>query len=851
MNIISKLKYFFLFLILLSLFNFASNQTRFYPDYFKNKDIFFHENDKLENYYYSLIDAKVLTKEEINLFIKKQGIHLTRDDCCQNKDTFNAWGIMKDESDYEEIYSNAKYIQGSDSIEYNFPVDKIENIGYTLYHKVWILNKEAPTQNLEVYFKYKDNTQEKILSKNNIQKYLVNLEITCESKNIDSVITYINKINGIDLKDGIKSIIFKFPDNNYSPAIAMHWTYFKIKISLSNFSFKGNSLCDKNTNPCISGYYCVGGICKKCHPSCFDCVNGALSTDCYSKCNTHAVTPTPEKGSCSIGYVDLNQFEDIKLENIVPPPRNNRLTISLWIFVSDYPETETIAFLNNSFSDEVNIEFKFETNKLTISCANKFGVISDTPNNYLNTWIYIKCAISYEKSKPKYLYIKTYDNNEVSLSNTGNPDVHSCNSLHEFKKYFEPDDYITLDFLNFAKLKNKERDCHVYMKQLVLFREYLPEEFYDNKYFNMEKLISGNTIELPEILFIIPFDELIKENNFYKVKSYSYQGKVEVNNITLNPKESGTSFTLYPPKKFKSLYLLDKNKKYASPDLISIQDIPLDSNVSIASYDESPLSCEDKNFLGLDTVTNKYICSPNCPSGKTMYFGLGDTKGFCNRECDTATTNCLYKQNELLNLQENFNCNNNHYKMFYYCEPIDYANPDSNIFYYDPNYTPANIVLDMRLYNLKSYIIEFWYFMAECGKVTSGYIFYTDQIQIQKVETVFNAYTTAHGISDKSEYFNINKEHWNQIVIEVYYDPRADRNKKTKVYLNTNYNSFNALEIDKSENDYKLNYIYFCNGRRATCNNLDLNWYCGYYRKLRVFNGNMAQRHVTFRYDDF
>ena len=114
----------------------------------------------------------------------------------------------------------------------------------------------------------------------------------------------------ITLEGEISSITYKYTGKNYSPAIALHWTYYKIIIAISNFSLKGNSLCDRVTNPCISGYYCIGGVCKKCHPSCYDCVNGGLSTDCYSKCSSHSALMTPNKGTCNIGYVDLNQFED-------------------------------------------------------------------------------------------------------------------------------------------------------------------------------------------------------------------------------------------------------------------------------------------------------------------------------------------------------------------------------------------------------------------------------------------------------------------------------------------------------------------------------------------------------------
>ena len=318
----------------------------------------------MNDYYYSLIDAKVLTSEEITLYLKKQGIHLSRDESGPRYTDINVWDdIMENVSDFKEIYSNAKYNPSSNQIEYKFPVDKIENAGYTLYHNAWIINKGTGTTTLKVILKYTDNSLEEIYSNNLGERNLFQMEITCESENVNSVVTYINKLTvtkpstttSKTLNGKISSIIFEFTDLGYSPVIAMHWTYLKMKVTLSNFSFKGNSLCDKNTNPCVNGYYCLGGVCKKCHPSCYDCVNGGLSTDCYSKCNTHAVSLSPEKGSCKIGYVDLNQFEDFKIENIVPPPRNNRLTISFWMFVSSFPESETTAFLNNTFSDKYRI----------------------------------------------------------------------------------------------------------------------------------------------------------------------------------------------------------------------------------------------------------------------------------------------------------------------------------------------------------------------------------------------------------------------------------------------------------------------------------------------------------------
>ena len=858
----------FQYIIILLLFHISLSQNRIYPEEYFIKDLFFEENDKIQNYDYSLIDAKVLTKEEITLYSQKQGIHFTRDSCCQDMETFDAWtSWMTTKSDFKEIYSNAKYNPSSSRIEYDFPVDKIENKGYGLYHKLYIFDKDGSNPNVNVYLRYKDSSLAPENITPSINGNFYTIKITCESKKLpNNEVVYINRIGGKELKGPISSIIFENQGKSYSPAIALHWTYLKMEVALSNNSLKGNTLCDTNTNPCISGYYCIGGVCKKCHPSCFDCVNGALSTDCYSKCNTHSVSLIPNSGSCSIGYVDLNQFEDFQIENIIPPPRNNRLTISFWMYVNTFPEQETYAFINNTFSETIDFQFKFETNKLTIYCANPKGVFNSNgviTSDILNSWFFVKCAVSFDKStlQQNSLYIKAFNGKTdpqttVYINKENLPRGNNACS-HDLKKYYEPDDYISLSFLKFNKLTHSSYTCNVYMKQLVLFREFLPEP-YDNKYFSMEKLISGNTLELPEILFIIPFDELKKGNNLYKIKAYSYQGSVEVNEIILNPKESGDKFTLYPPKLFKRLNLLEKNKKFATRELLSTTDITLGSNVLIGSFDNVPLSCEDRNFLHFD-ITNLNInnastyvgtCGPVCPSTKSVsvLFGLGDTKGFCNRDCSNDNSKCDYTNNQLLNLKENFECNSIYYNMFYNCEEDDEAEKLKNIFYYDPNYSPGNIVLDLRHHNLNSYIIEFWYFTADCGKITSGYVFYTDQIQIRRVETALNIYTTAHGIRTD---FDFNEGFWNQIVLEVYYDPREERNNKTKVYLQTNLNSGNAILIDNSENNYKLNYIYFCNGRRASCNNLDLDWFCGYYKNLRLFNGNLAQRHVTYRYDEY
>ena len=223
---------------------------------------------------------------------------------------------------------------------------------------------------------------------------------------------------------------------------------------------------------------------------------------------------TPNKGSCNIGYVDLNQFDDFDIEDIIPPPRNNRLTISFWMYLNHFPENEVEASIINSFHKNIYLYLDFSSNKLIIKCANR--QTKDISNAVENTWIFIKCAISFdhEDGNREYLYFKYYNKNkkdydiESYYDDSAIKSENRTNCLHDFKKYYEPDDYISMHFYKFNQLSHPEYTCNVFMKELVLYREFLPEP-YDNKYFSVEKLLTS-TLELPEVLFVIPFDELKK-----------------------------------------------------------------------------------------------------------------------------------------------------------------------------------------------------------------------------------------------------------------------------------------------------------------------------------------------------
>ena len=859
----------------------SNEQMEYFPENFIEDDFLIPENDIRDEYQYNLVDAKLLTKKKITFYIKKQGINLDRDDCCLGDEfeTLDAWknNGMESISQLEEIYSNAVFNSAGNKLEIKFPVPKIESPGYTLFHKVWIFDKNGGSPTVNINFN------------NDISSFSKNIQLESGKKFIEISITYdkdknkqIVSVNGneegeLDPDFEFSTIVYQFDGTySYSPAISLHWTYYKIKIGEANFSLKGDGLCSE-TNPCIVGYVCVGGICERCHPSCYDCKNGVLSTDCETKCSTHSALLTPDRGSCPYGYADLTQLDSFTIQDLVPPTRNNRLTISYWVYLTSFPENPRNQInkpsrlyrpggnISNSFDDAVNFTFYFTNEDYEIECGGVFSGILTV----LNTWIYIKCTNGIDFGD-HFFFIKYFQYGKFNyVIKRGNPTGDGSYSNCFNKRYLEPTDYITVWIENFNDLYNNKTQCNFYIKQLAYFREYVPDP-YDNKYFSLEKIFTS-TFELPEVLFIIPFDELIRNDNKYDVKCYSYAGSILEHRITLTPYYYNKNYSYYPPKLFKRLNLLERNKKYTSPDLIKIEDVLRDNNTLIASYDYAPLTCIDNYFLTYDDVIfeegqdpnpNYYKgkCTFNCDKGRTSMYGLSESKGFCNTNCYNSPSDpiCLSNNYDLINLRSKFQCQSGYFGIFHNCDKDDIEIEKNNVIYFNHDQGFANIVMDVINYNLKSYIIEFWIYMKEkrsCTEVNYAtyYLFYTNQFQmyIKNEEIPEEHFFIKTDINQVQKEIFLKRFQWNHFIFQVYYDPKNGFNQKSIMYMIQSQKTGIPNKITNSENPLPLEYIYFCNGRKSTCNNIGITWYCAYYKNLRLFNGDLAERHVTFRYDEY
>ena len=846
-------KYFFLKIFTIFLLIFHS-QTKIYPEEYKQWDLIIPENDEIGVYQYNLIDAKVLTREKITLYLKKLGINLDIDLSCSAKINFEAWNTLTDIqqfTDYKEIHNHSIYSDTTNVLTYNFPVPRIETNYYEVTHRAWIFNKDGANIDCKIYFNNDDDVDKTLNLPLNGGYAFLKLILTKVGNNnqIECTDCNGNKILTFDENYSISKINFKFDGKTYSPAISLHWTYYKIINSTNpddnpNFTLKGKNICSYS-NPCLKGYACSRGICEKCHPSCFDCINGGLSTDCKSQCSPISKSMLPDRGSCPLGYVDLSQFEDFTVVGIIPPLRNRRLTTSFWIYITNFPDEDADAVISVSYDPLYKFTFKFRKTFFIIN----FYEQDSAEFNVKDTWYYVKGGKSITHGNP-FLYVKYFDHSSFKTDPESPPSFYGSDNGKGY--YQETTDFASLSVYGFHNLVNSQNGFKFYIKELILFREYLPDP-YDNKYFSYEKIFSS-TFELPEVMFIIPFDELIKNDDKYDVNCYSYAGSIIKSTITLTPLYDSSTYSLYPPKNFRPLNLLGKNEKYLSPDLIEIGQVVKDENTLIAAYDQVSLSCIDKFFLTYDFVGSyddetayRGSCNKDCDKYHSMIHGLSTNKGFCNRLCGNGAGDpiCLNNNQDLLNIKSGFKCKTGYYENYHTCE--SYSTETSRVFGYNSHQSPANIVLDVINYNLKSYIIDFWMKPEKLGNIDYGiYLFYTNQFQIYyKDQGIF------YSVENRRKTPLLLTHDWSHYAIEVYYDPKQPYNKKSTIYLQKNYLSIYEDAIEYSENPLPLEYIYFCNSRRTTCNNIDISWNYALYKNLRLFNGNIAQRHILFRYDEY
>ena len=669
----------------------------------------------------------------------------------------------------------------------------------------------------------------------------------------------------------------------------------------SNDCFRGH-ICNVNhCNPCH--YSCI-----QCHHD----ESSSIGKSSCIKCNTLTIDSQPLNGKCPINYIDLSQFKDINVE-IMPygDEFNDRATIGLWLFFSDlsnsrsltndiyhivlvnrmvisvvpwdnivtaychtyedlYRKVTSDTTLESSYYDKnsqyvasITIPSEDQLNKMDIETMN-------------GKWFHISCGMSFDHEK---FYLKSVVNgvSKIEQKPLNKERLYPGSKLTEeqikndmyFNHIINEGEYLILKLKNFGNSNAK-----IYARHLIFFKEYIDTSL-QYMYFDFK-----DVKDYKEILYQIPFDELIIDQT-YKVKGYQYDNEEQTDKIesyiTLEISHSET-LDFYPALNFYRLFLNAPNKTYK---YINLKNIPPDTSIdtglvgnenSLYLYDDNKvLNCKNKHFFNQyqkECSINEYQCDNNYlpfPGiAKKRGNGEKQTTGYCDNPC-TGSLTCDLTLNAESDFDYNgkFCDNTNAYNLFYKC--IEYIDNKNYYLQFSGFYNTQTI----ELKNLKksdgnplnSYIIEFWfypdYFLRANARVTQftyptytkNFFFHSNVIDMYFSQTdrlVPYVYDSYKVIKITSIY---NSNEWNNFIIYgKYYEDTQDFLKT--VFVNHAFNYPFSFDLAKSSGTTSLQSITFCENKCQDLQNENIHWTTGYYRDIRIWDGDMASYSQIIQYDN-
>ena len=498
-------------------------------------------------------------------------------------------------------------------------------------------------------------------------------------------------------------------------------------------------------------------------------------------------------------------------------------------------------------------------------------------------WVHISCAESFDHG---LYYLKTVINGKMEYEEqhlTGEPFLRTFDEQRNLErldvvndKYFKPiindDDVLHLQFKNFNYSLTK-----IYLRHLTLFKEYIPVKM-QYMYFDYT-----GVSDFFELLYYIPFTKL-KYGNEYSIKGYSY-GNVEENIILeLNTTKVETGeiiVDLSPPLNFKHLNFPGMNFRYKEIDLVGDELEPLEKSEDYKYvYDDNePLCCK----LYLNHDINE--CDDTCVNFRRLPFeGINENSGYCDYTCSDSMS-CLVDHLNGDDLdydkQENGFCTSlsKAYNLFFRCEDdqIDYY------LQYSGFYNSGK--LEKKFPKMHTYVIDFWYYddyllkqleekFFGDGTYDKHYVFHSNVVDLFfKIETedeptlyppnsnkkISSHYTshdlsfTIKGIATRNLAFTF--QEWTRVYISAYYN-RTEETTQFTICLN--YFDRDARPDERGSCEGTTIHqpslaifeeIFFCHGTCKDWNLETIHWATGYYKNLRVWDGNNVSPNILKQYD--
>ncbi len=669
----------------------------------------------------------------------------------------------------------------------------------------------------------------------------------------------------------------------------------------------------KTSFDCFRGHICTGFYCRKCHYSCIECNQPSDLSSC-TKCGplTDNHENYPRSGMCPLNYIDLSQFKDIEVK-ILPSGKefHDRATIGLWLFFADLTNSRSLTndIYHIVLVDRMVISIVPGDNVLTTYCHAYEDlyrkVTSDTflHSNYLDKsseyvvsgvipsdnqigrldietmngkWFHISCGISFYHEK---LYLKTMVNGQMELKEknllkkeklypgSGLTDTQIENDVY-YNHIINDGEYLYLKLKNFGNSKAK-----IYARHLMFFKEFIPIEL-QYMYFNFK-----DEINYKEILYQIPFDELFIQSG-YSIKGYQYDGSgIESSNIILEISHSDMA-DFSPPLNFYRLILNKPNKKYTRIDLndtsntanieIDLDKTSTDPNYQYLYDDNKLLYCKENYFYNDDNGIIE--CTINsCKNGFSIYpefiiqNAATTTKrntGYCFKCAESSKCNQDFSSKDDFDFDKHLYCKEvypNSYNLFYTCPNQKYNYHDYYL-QYSGFYNSQTIEFKLDK-PLKSYIIEFWFYpdfflRAQARKsqfnyptYTKNFFFHSNVIDCYFSQTdrlvpyIYDSYK----IIKIETFFNSNE--WNKfIIVGKYYILTQDYSKT--VFVNHAFDQPFAFDMSKESKATILQTITFCENKCQDINSENIHWTTGYYRDLRIWDGDMASYSQVIQYNE-
>ena len=679
----------------------------------------------------------------------------------------------------------------------------------------------------------------------------------------------------------------------------------------SKIGLKTDESC-QNSKDCVRGHTCILNFCVPCHYSCIECLreySDPTAKSSCKKCDALTIDPEPKDGVCTLNYIDLSQFRDINVQ-ITPNGKefNERATIGLWLFFSDLSNSRSLEndIYHIVLENRMVISIVPGDNELTTYChayedlyrkittdTTLHSSYSDKSSEYVvsdvipsegqlgkmdvesmnGKWFHLSCGLSFDH---KALYMKSVVNGEMKLqykdlepeklypgsgvSNDGKNNIYFNHIINE-------GEYLVLRLKNFGNSNAK-----IYARHLMFFKDLIPMQlnymFFDFK----------NVTDYRELMYQIPFDELFVEP--YKIKGYQHDDNdvpVE-SDINLELSHYDTA-DFKPPLNFYRLLLNSPNKRY---DQI---DFPLDNDQKIEEVDLNPVSTSDNHqylfddnkilncksgfyFYDNDTNVNKDPSKAKCINScyrepvKRLPFqgitGIPGNTGMCDYKCEGGL-----KCDDDTYTREDYNyngfCQSNFLNLFYKC----YQEEEDTNYYlqFSGFYNTQTIQFDLKE-PLKSYIIEFWFYpdfflRANARKPQYNYPTYTKNFFFHS--NVIDCYFSQTDrlvpyIYDSYKIIKINtlynSNEWNKFVIYGKYYSETQDYVKT-VYVNHAFDQPFSFGMTKKNKAAELENIVFCENKCQDINSDNIHWTTGYYRDLRIWDGDMASESVVVQYNDF